>query len=313
MPAFQEIGNDPVIRLWSAGHADDLNPADRVLQLVLTITHGSAEWFFLGLNPLSNQILLCLQGKFPAHWEQMSTLEQIKWLSVSIKEHIPASLTDGSSAPGPPPVLILNAEACCAIPLSVCRDPLPEESLNLLFGTPENSIEPLLFHIPETEVVVVARYSSELSGAIAALFPTFKLVSTEAAILSRFLALEATSEVRPSGEPEMLLARLDHRVFVAQRLNNTLLGCNTFEASSPEDVLYYALLFDQGQSKTAYLMGFDHSEEKILTTKITETFGTCVGSDWILGHASPMEMEPWKLMTNRSMPALACQIVRNPI
>ena len=143
MPAFLEIGNEPNTRLWSADPVDHLVSTGQITRWILTL--GTGEWSLLGYNDVSNATKLCLQGCFPTHWDQRSMAEQFKWLSNTIGDHVPSLIFRKPLAQDASPILMIAAEACCAIPLSVCRDQLPKDSLNLLFGVSEQSSEPLLF------------------------------------------------------------------------------------------------------------------------------------------------------------------------
>lgn len=310
MPAFLEIGNEPNIRLWSADPVDHLVSTGQITRWILTL--GTGEWSLLGYNDVSNATKLCLQGGFPTHWDQRSMAERFKWLSNTIGDHVPSLIFRKPLAQDASPILMIAAEACCAIPLSVCRDQLPKDSLNLLFGVSEQSTDPLLFHIHESEVVVATRFNAALISAVGALFQAHTIIALEAALLSRFLNAPESDAIKPSHQPELMIARLDHRILVAQRNHGNLSGFNTFTAENPEDVLYYALLLDQGQSKSAYLAGFDQAEVHLLRDKIADSFGDCIVSDWIFDDPSLVDSEPWRLMTNRSLPALARYIIRNP-
>jgi len=311
MPAYQETGNDPKPRLWSAGPLEELVSSGQINHLILI--YGFLEWSLLGVHQDSNAVNLCLQGCFPDYWSQRSLHERFKWLSHSISGCVPGLLSIESGAFVEPSIVIIASEACCTIPLSVCRDQLPHESLNLLFGVSEQSSEPKLYHIPETEVVVATRYNGALSGAIGILFQSHRLISIEAAILSRFLNWPTGNSPMPSVQPVLLIARFDHRILVAQKRNNTLLGCNTFDAASPEEVLYYALLFDQGLSKAVYLVGFDPTEGDLLQAKMAESFGDCFNSAWIHDELSTDASASWRHLPNPWMPSLANFINRNPI
>jgi hypothetical protein len=258
------------------------------------------------------EVSFCLQGNFPTHWEQHSLLEQFKWLSKTFRDCLWDALFEDRPH-RPPPVLLLASESICTIPLSVCRDSIPVDSLDLLFGKSEELCDSRLHHILDTEVVVAARFRRELSLASAALFPNHRLIALEAALIMRFLSLAPTDVALQTIGSELMIARLDHRILVVQKNKNCLQACNTFDAGTPEEVLYYSLLLDQGQSKLAYLAGFDQVEEELLKPLLFGSFGSCISSSWILDDPSDFEHEPWNLLTNGSMPALAYYTLRNPL
>ena len=58
MPAFLEIGNDPVIRLWSVREVGDLRSNAYSGRLILT--SGPKEWCLLGMGQDSLEVSFCL-------------------------------------------------------------------------------------------------------------------------------------------------------------------------------------------------------------------------------------------------------------
>ena len=309
MPAFLEIGNDPVIRLWSVREVGDLRSNAYSGRLILT--SGPKEWCLLGMGQDSLEVSFCLFGSFPTQWEQYSLLERFKWMWTIFRD----CLSDAFFEDTPqrlPPVLMMASESICTVPLSVCRDGIPSDSLDLLFGSCEEWDDPQLYHIPDTEVVVAARFRRELSAASAVLFPNHRLIALEAVIILSFLGLPMTEVALPTHESELLIARLDHRILVVQKNKNSLQACNTFDSERPEEVLYYALLFDQGQSRVAYLAGFEQAEEELLKPGLVASFGSCISWTWIHDDSSACEREPWNLLNSGSLPALAFYFLRNP-
>lgn len=311
MPASLEIGNDPSFWLWSAQNLEELTSAQKSFRLVLTIGHS--EWYFLGADSVTNHCVISLYGGVPPQWEHRTLLEQFKWLDGAIKSVLPMSIFEDASCSDTVPLLMLVSAACSTLPLSVCRDKIPADSLDILFGASDVVSDPCLYHLPETEVVVASRFGRGVVEAVGEIFPGYRLFAYEAAAISRFLKPTTGIGPRLADTAELLICRLDNRILVAQKRNSCLQACNTFEAATPEEVLYYALLLDQGVSGSVFLAGFDAKEEESLNPLLVESFGLCNPSSWILEEPSTAEAEPWNQYPNVSTPALAAYLISNPI
>jgi len=264
-----------------------------------------AHWSLTVTGPGSEDCLVCLQGDIPPRWNERTLPEQFQWLDAKIREVVPLQIQAAMHTAILPPVLVLPAVEFCTLPLPVCRDDIPEASLNLLFGPSEYAVPTWQFHLPETEVVVAVRFHPDTEQALNAVFPGFRLLSSEAIALSRFLTPDPPAGDEKPEAVELLIYRMGQHILLAQKKGASLLACNKLEAATTEEILYYALLLDQGMSGKVSVMGFDPSEETTLRPLLVQSFGQCNPTEWLMPPSMRLHEEPWCLLQNMTGPGLA--------